>query len=346
MKLSKITLILIISIYLIKSTVSISEIPNIGIGSKDEVSKDALMQKVYYSIRSDNKQCSTPHCGGYFIKKLNSIEGTEDSQEIYISEMMTSNPLLNSTMINQLKQIQQQQQQQQLNMIIQPPFTLVVSGDITPSHSNDGLYHCLHLTDILHVMSIPIEDLEINKKKQTIKPQEQYYFIKPSPYKCNGILTDCPAYVVMKANTHEIEFLQSYVESYTTSIPMLDQHWLNSRLVSENSDVSAMVKGYIVGEKLTISYIFLNTIDPPTKCKPPQVKRCENLKPNQIPVFTRTIDRCVVFTECIERGPCHFGVPSCTQGYHPSVIQVAPKGCRRYYCDPDFLPIISQLQIN
>ncbi|KAN0024967.1 hypothetical protein ACTFIV_009376 [Dictyostelium citrinum] len=340
MKYKTITLLLlIISIYFINSIFSINEIPTISIGSKDEVIKDALMKKVYYSIRPDTKECSTPHCGGYFIKKLNSIEGTEESQEIYISEMMSSNPLLNSTMIDELKLISKQQQ---LNSIL-PQFTIVVSGEITPSHSNDGLYHCLHITDILRVMSIPSEALPINKQpKATIKPQEQYYFIKPSPYKCNGILTDCPHLVVMKANTLEIEFLQSYTESYTSSIPMLDQHWFNSRLVSENSDISAMVKGYIVGEKLTISYVYLNTIDPPTKCNSPILKRCDNSKPNQIPVFTRTIDRCVIFTECIERGPCHLGVPYCSPGYIPSIIQVAPKGCKKYYCDPDFLTITSQ----
>ncbi|KAN0029920.1 hypothetical protein ACTA71_008058 [Dictyostelium dimigraforme] len=340
MKFQSLILLLFVSFYFINFTISINEIPNIGIGSKDDVTKDPLMQKEYYSIRADLKECSTPHCGGYFIKKLNSIEGTEDSQEIYISEMMSSNPLLNATIINELKQLQQKQQQS--NLII-PQFSIIVSGEITPSHSNDGLYHCLHITDILHVMSIPSEDLKINKQqKSTIKPQEQYYFIKPSPYKCNGILTDCPHLVVMKANTYEIEFLQSYDESYTSSIPMLDQHWFNSRLVSENSDVSAMVKGYIVGEKLTISYVYLNTIDPPTKCKSTIQKRCDNSKPNQIPVFTRSNDRCIIFTECVERGPCHLGIPSCPQGYSPSTIQVAPKGCKKYYCDPNFLPITSQ----
>ncbi|KAM9996351.1 hypothetical protein ACTFIY_002517 [Dictyostelium cf. discoideum] len=337
MKFQTISLFLIILFYLINFSFS-----TIAIGSKDEVLKDDLMKKVYYSIRPDNKECSTPHCGGYFIKKLNSIEGTEESQETYISEMMSSNPLLNATMISELKEIQKQQQQQQ-PISIMPQFSIVVSGEITPSHSNDGLYHCLHITDILRVMSIPSEDLLINKQqKATITPQEQYYFIKPSPYKCNGILTDCPNLVVMKANTLEIEFLQSYSESYSSSIPMLDQNWFYSRLVSENSDVSAMVKGYIVGEKLTISYVYLNTIDPPTKCNTPIPKRCDNSKPNQIPVFTRTIDRCVIFTECIERGPCHLGVPSCSPGYIPSIIQVAPKGCKKYFCDPDFLPITSK----
>ncbi|EGC33239.1 hypothetical protein DICPUDRAFT_20077, partial [Dictyostelium purpureum] len=283
-------------------------------------------KKQLYFIRPDVRKCSSPHCGGYFLKKINVQEGAPVSEleEIYISEVMVSDPLINSTLLTDQKQYQ-----------IDHPNSIIVSGEIAPDH-HDGQYHCLHLTDIYHKLQLPIE---ANKgPRPLVVPLESYYFLKPSPLVCNHLASNCPSVVILKANTQETKFISSYSEPYTKSVPFLDQKWFTSRLLSQDPTYNALAKGYILKDKLIISSVFSNTADPRTPCaKMVDATKC-NIAIGQVPTFNRDQDRCPVFNKCVQRGPCHLGIPSCPEGYRLFSLPSGSKGCPKYYCDADVLP--------
>ncbi|KAM9994714.1 hypothetical protein ACTFIY_000887 [Dictyostelium cf. discoideum] len=269
-------------------------------------------EREYYRFREDVRRCSKPRCGGYFLKKLNSQAG----DEIYVSSFIMVNANLNP-------------------MEIQDHDQNIISGYVMPSDDDDG-YNTFFLKGIHERMVIP--DV-VNKKvrsNETNKYLDSFYFLSRSQIEC--IQADgCPIYKSIKINLNESTNFESYIEPYTSSVPLLDLNWFNSRLIKKDIDspyIGSIVSGTINDNKLSITEIFINTEDPVFPCK----RNSFTCSTHNVPTFSRSVDRCPIFEKCVSRSVCHLGIPTCPKGYKSYSYPSLPKGCLKYYCDPEALP--------
>ncbi|KAK5579937.1 hypothetical protein RB653_009626 [Dictyostelium firmibasis] len=272
-------------------------------------------ERGYYTFREDERKCASPECGGLFLKKINSPE-----DEIYVSSYMMVNANLNPTSIEDDKNI-------------------IVSGYVMPSDEGDG-YNGFFLKGIHQRMIIPKlgDNVESPSKATNIitRESDSYYFLSNHSTEC--IDTDsCPIYKSLKINSKESTNFSTYTEPYTTSVPLLDLKWFNSRLIKEHVEsiyVGSIVLGTIEANQLSITEIFINIEDPVFPCKK-NTNYCSTL---HIPTFSRSSDRCPIFEGCVLRKPCHLAIPSCPKGYKSYSYPSHPNGCLKYYCDPECLP--------
>ncbi|KAM9970963.1 hypothetical protein ACTFIR_002828 [Dictyostelium discoideum] len=212
-------------------------------------------EREYFKFREDVRRCSKPKCGGYFLKKLNS--GPYD--EIYVSSFIMVNGNLNPMEIEGYDQN-------------------IISGYVIPSGEDDGC-NAFFLKGIHERMVIP--DAVNNYKivpSNIFKNSESFFFLSSSQNEC--IQSDgCPIYKSIMVNFNESTNFESYTEPYTSSVPLLDLNWFNSRLIK---------KIFIV---LILVQLFL------------------------VPTFSRSVDRCPIFEKCVARSVCHLGIPTCPKGY-------------------------------
>ncbi|KAM9957163.1 hypothetical protein ACTFIW_008903 [Dictyostelium discoideum] len=270
-------------------------------------------EREYFKFRPDVRRCSKPKCGGYFLKKLNS--GPYD--EIYVSSFIMVNGNLNPMEIEGYDQN-------------------IISGYVMPSGEDDGC-NAFFLKGIHERMVIP--DAVNNYKivpSNIFKKSESFFFLSSSQNEC--IQSDgCPIYKSIMVNFNESTNFESYTEPYTSSVPLLDLNWFNSRLIKKDIHspyIGSIVSGTINDNQLSINEIFINIEDPVFSCK----KNNFTCTTRQVPTFSRSVDRCPIFEKCVARSVCHLGIPTCPKGYKSYSYPSLPKGCLKYYCDPDSLP--------
>ncbi|KAM9957162.1 hypothetical protein ACTFIW_008902 [Dictyostelium discoideum] len=264
----------------------------------------------YFSVRKDLRKCSSPSCGGYFFKRINS-----DEKEMHVTGLSLINANLKPNRMEDEKNV-------------------IVSGDITLTDKDQGFYS-FFLKGIHYRMVLPPSGYnKLNSKNLKTTSSESYGFISNSGIACSRA-EGCPIYKFSKINTNETTNFATYTEPYTSSVPLLDKEWFSSRLIKTDTSfyVGSIVLGSISKGDLTISSIFVNTEDPALPC--PENPSCPGGK---IQTFTRSVNRCPIFNKCVNRGVCHLGIPHCPVGYTSYSIQSAPNGCLKYFCDPDSLP--------
>ncbi|KAN0023535.1 hypothetical protein ACTFIV_007921 [Dictyostelium citrinum] len=272
-------------------------------------------EREYFTFREDVRRCAAPRCGGYFLKKLNSLD-----EEIYVSSYIMVNANLNP-------------------MKIQDDENIIISGYIMPSEDDDG-YNTFFLKGIHERMIIPSVVVGNDKKvssNEKIKDSDSFYFLSKSQNQCIQQTDSCTIYKSIKINTNESTIFEKYTEPYTSSIPLLDLKWYNSRLIKKNIDspyIGSIISGTIKDNQLSITEIFINTEDPVFPCKRNNFS-CSTL---HVPTFYRSSDRCPIFEKCVLRTVCHLGIPTCPKGYKSYSYPSLPKGCLKYYCDPEALP--------
>ncbi|KAF2070091.1 hypothetical protein CYY_008586 [Polysphondylium violaceum] len=294
-------------------------IANEGDAQSAKLMTSAFGTKIYYSVKADTRNCPAPACGGFFLKRINLDDSDE---ELYVSEIYVTNQNINISMITNLKYLEGGQDNK-----------IIISGQLKPSRTNGASFECLHLTDILHQMELP--ESGFASPKFQFKPKKTFYAIKASPFICNKMVTNCPNIVSYKINTDEMSFISSYTEDYSLRVPFIHKEWLVSRIFNEDDNTSSIVKGIILEGKLIISKIYVSIVDPVAPC--PEIQANCLSQYGLVPSFYRNTDRCPVFDQCVGRGPCHLGVPSCPNGYHLYSLPSRNKGCPHYWCDPDFL---------
>ncbi|EGC38871.1 hypothetical protein DICPUDRAFT_91339 [Dictyostelium purpureum] len=261
----------------------------------------------WFFLRPDFRKCAAPLCGGNFLTKVNDQEGKEYHQ------VQTS--LVDAT----------------INMsLLEDYANIIVLGELEKTElANDpsGEYYSLFLKGIYHTMGLPPQ----SPNPKMIKVRENYYML--SAGSCNSDFSTCSGIKAALVNSNTNTPINSYVNPYTT-VPLLDSNWFTSRLLGK-SGRSAIAKGYIVGNKLTISMVYISSSDPSTAC-PTNTISCPT---NQIPAFTRKDNsRCPIFDGCTPRGPCPLYIPHCQDGYTLYRLpNKASRGCPKYYCDPSFL---------
>ncbi|KAK5579938.1 hypothetical protein RB653_009627 [Dictyostelium firmibasis] len=273
----------------------------------------------YFSIRKDLRKCAAPNCGGYFFKRINS---GPNEKEMHVTALSLINANLKPNKMDDEKNV-------------------IVSGDITLTNKEQGFYS-FFLKGIHQRMVIPPSDGSVNKGSGVLTASnkggtlavESYGFLSDSDVRCIRA-EGCPVYELSKINRNESINFATFTEPYTTSVPLLDSDWFNSRLINTNSAyIGSIVLGSISKGELTISTIFVNTEDPASPCQ----QTTTNCTGGKIQTFTRSLNRCPVFDKCVNRGVCHLGVPHCPVGYTSYSLKSAPNGCLKYYCDPDSLP--------
>ncbi|KAM9983892.1 hypothetical protein ACTFIY_000610 [Dictyostelium cf. discoideum] len=304
--------------------------------------KKSISEKKYYFIKpiNDNLRNNINNSNnGYILNLINTqIDNTIQGEKTLISNVeIPKKSKLNLSIItdlqnNQLEGIGQEEK----------PFStqfdskVIVSGEFKDEDSKDFI-----VSDIYHQMELLKDTNTVNPK--TIKVKEYYYFMSPSPLICNSMI-NCSNIIIDKVNNNEpFGFLEKFNEPYSKSMSLLDLNWFNSRLVTNDNNYNSIIKGYQYGSnELIISKVYINTLDPIDGCSASSQQKQPKCRFGKIATYTRDLNRCPVFDKCVKKSPCHLGRPHCNQGYRLSSLPFGEKGCPKYYCDPEFLPITNK----
>ncbi|KAK5575859.1 hypothetical protein RB653_006993 [Dictyostelium firmibasis] len=303
------------------------------------INNKSISEKNYYFIKVNNNNNSNNNnnnnisSNGFILTLVNPEVGAIQGKEEYVSNVeVPKKSKLNLSIITDLNK------QEQQTTITQFESEIIVSGDFKDDGSNDFI-----ISDIYHQLELNENKNNNNVNAQTIKVKEFFYFMSPSPFICNSIV-NCSNIIIDKLNSNEpFGFIEKFTEPYSNSIGLLDLNWLNSRLVTNDNNYNSIVKGYQYGKnnELIISKIYINTLDPIDDCLSlySSDKQSSKCRFGKIATFKRDLNRCPVFDKCVKKSPCHLGRPNCNKGYKLYSLPYGEKGCSKYFCDPDFLPM-------
>ncbi|KAM9961697.1 hypothetical protein ACTFIR_004555 [Dictyostelium discoideum] len=307
----------------------------------------SISEKKYYFIKPNNDNFGNNinnSNNGYILNLINTqIDNTIQGEKTLISNIeIPKKSKLNLSIITDLQNNQLEGSQEEQSFPTEFESKVIVSGEFKDEDSKDFI-----VSDIYHLMEL--KDTSAANPK-TIKVKEYYYFMSPSPLICNSMI-NCSNIIIDKVNSNEpFGFLEKFNEPYSKSMPLLDLNWFNSRLVTNDNNYNSIVKGYQYGSNdLIISKVYINTLDPIDGCGTSSSSSSSTSQQKQpkcrfgkIATYTRDLNRCPVFDKCVKKSPCHLGRPHCNQGYKISSLPFGEKGCPKYYCDPEFLPITNK----
>ncbi len=115
------------------------------------------------------------------------------------------------------------------------------------------------------------------------------------------------------------------------ALPFVSRDWLESRVLSRY----ALVAGTFDGQTLAANQVFVHLPDTWGPC-PGLGIRCE---PGTVATYERDVNRCVLPTGCVPRGPCPLLIPACAAGYTRASWSSQPNGCQAFACDPSFIDL-------
>jgi len=275
----------------------------------------AVANNSFYLVSPDIRACAAPLCGGYFVRPLSD---SSDSSGTYVSSLdfSTSNITADGFQYN-------------TSIITNAaPRDLILYGKIGPTEGTFELHKFDVVSAYVAIQSTATPTLSSSHKKK--KAVGDYFQV-------GQLLT---ASVCKKTKSSACFSSLSLTTEQTESLRKVkiqisgvfeDTAWFNYLVTS-----GSISYGSLKTDSLSVSNIFIQIPQP--NCIPTPHAFCPD---GTVSAFTRQPDRCLTFTGCAQPGICPLFIPACGHGFTIVAIPQLSGGCPAFYCDPDFLPIIT-----
>jgi hypothetical protein len=259
----------------------------------------------YITLRLDTRKCQSPMCGGYFIRDAN-----KTTAERYVYGLDFTGSGLSDADIETVKST--------------PPEELVLRGKL-------GAYKGL-------TRPFVVSEAYVGMPGRTPAEGATFYSAKDRSPAIECFAAPCNNGVALKLNTTAKTSFTSYATA-NAAAPFVDQAWLTDRVESHGAIVAATIHAgqhFPAGDEMVLdgSQVYVKLPVALGPCGKPFVPTCTGGK---VPTFTRGVDRCVAFDQCVKPGACPQNVPACEDGYSLQSWKAGPTACSAFACDADFL---------
>ncbi len=264
--------------------------------------------KTFVSFHVDARRCSSPACGGFFVRDLNKAAAAET----YVSAIDYSGAGLDQSQLAALSSVSASE------LVLFGKLGALNKATKTRSFQVAAVYRGLP------GISAAAGDLFYRASD------------KSSALAC--VLAPCMNQLAAQVNGTASTSFSSYSVA-GASKGFVDQQWL----VSQVRSGAALVAGQIVdGTKeaggvdkvLAASQVFFKLPGGLATCAPAAAPACAA---GELPTFERDGNRCLASTGCATAGVCPQMMPSCDAGYTMVEWRHGPNACFAAACDPSFL---------
>jgi hypothetical protein len=266
-------------------------------------SESALLAERFVTLKADTRRCAAPLCGGYFVRDVNA-----NTPEEYVSRLDFEESRLDRETIQRILE--------------EPLSDLVLKGHLGPIEPTSQTRTFIVLAAY---RSLP---------GMTPQSPGMFYYVQKRVPRIECFTTPCPRKFAVEVNTEERYDIDTV--SFEALPPFVDRSWLTVRL--ERGQALAMGRLSLAPpvpreqNLLVADQVFLRLPERAGPCPWQQTQSCGD----RVATFRRTVDRCVVFDRCVDRGVCSDAAPVCADGYKLSSWPAAPSGCAAFACDPAF----------
>ena len=262
-------------------------------------------KKSHVTLRRDQRRCASPGCGGYFVRDANK---TTPEQYVYTIDFSATG------------------------------FDGPTSDKVLGAAANEiVLYGKLSPVDPkTNVRSFKVSSAYRGMPGRSAAAGDAFFNATATHIQC--VAAPCQDQSALKLNdTAKTSF--SHYDVAAASTGFVDQVWLAARVREHGALVAASI---VDGQKmaagservLAASQVFVKLPESAGPCtKAPIHLNCAK---DEVIVYQRDADRCVMPSACVKPGVCAAMVPSCDAGYSLVQWRSGPNACNASACDPTF----------
>lgn len=273
----------------------------------EELGELGTTTRSYVVLRRDTRRCVSPMCGGYFVRDVNRAS----NREVYVNGLDFKG-----------------------SDIVMPEAQQVITG---AADFEVVLYGKLGAQEPLYkTRSFVVTSGWRGMPGVAFAATDVFYKVSPVSIQC--FAAPCPSLSAQKLHSSS-KILFHDVDVARAAKPYVDQNWMTSRI----TDKGALVAGRLVegaqvgvGKELVLdaSQVFVKIPDVTQSCPRPSIMRCPG---EQVHVWVRDTNRCLMPAGCVTAGACAAFVPTCADGYQLASWTGGMFACTQYACDPEFL---------
>ncbi len=280
--------------------------------TEEETSEQTLAlsttKDTFVTLRRDMRKCVSPLCGGYFVSDVN--KNTEDR---YVSGLDLDQANLDAAT--------------QEKIFSAPASELVLKGHLGPREAQWKTRTFVVVEAYRGMPGVSAGEGDVFFQASRRDPEIQC-FVAP-----------CPNEIAHKLNTKKTVEFSTYSVERASRINV-DQGWLTRRVSAHEAVVAGRIRN---GQKfpggpekvLDASQVFVRLPDQIGPCPLFPIHMCPEGFKN---TFSRTNDRCMIPTGCVEESTCPMVKPApCDEGYALSFFPANNPLCIEFVCDPTFL---------
>jgi hypothetical protein len=269
----------------------------------------------YYAARRDAQDCRVAPCGGYILARLNTPGAV-----YHVRSLDFSSAGFGAGTIRAIEEA--------------PPGELVLYGSIGDTIAGMEADTFVVVSAYRGMPGIPVP------------PDGSFYVVQDREPPIECLVAPCDNEIAHQVETDErVAF--TTVSVARASAVYVDQSWLADRVRHHGAVVAGNFRAGArepdgLEKVLDVGQVFVELPDRGGPCLSPYILCAE---PTQ-PVYTRDVDRCLVFQSCVEQHACPPALPRghghrrppprCAEGYTLSRWPAAGT-CVDYACDPAFL---------
>lgn len=255
--------------------------------------------RTYVAVRRDFRKCIAPLCGGYWVRDLNRVH----LNEVYVSGLDFTG--------SGLTDVEQGQVQAGLGEV-------VLRGKLGPKESQWNTRPFI-VSEAYRGLPGKVFD------------GETFFKVKPVNIQC--VRAPCASLSATRLN-YTAQTLFHGLDLAYVGEGRVDTTWLEKRV----REGDALVAGYWYrnGEErlLDVGNVFVRLPENTLSCPVFKLAACPS---DQMRIYTRDADRCVLPGACITPGACTKQLPVCNEGYTLQSWPAGMFGCNAYVCDPSWV---------
>ena len=251
----------------------------------------------YVTLRYDMRRCISPLCGGYWVRSVN---GAASQEETYVSAL---------------------------------DFSRAKMSEETQALVRDGI------SEVIVKGRLGAREPQFNTRKLVVygawrgmpgvKPSAQAVFYRVDDKGIVCIKAPCPSLEARKLNGYKRAMVAD-IDVRDAALSGVDQRWLAGRVARHG----ALVAGTLEGLTLDASQVYVQLPDSVGPCPAMPEFACGY---GLTPVYSRTEDRCTVWSKCVKKVTCPLVKPYCPPGYAAESWAGTANGCSMFACVPEFV---------